>query len=151
MTTDPQQASDAALYAEPIAALVAAYGEVPPLWAFSPRVHPMDIHWRMGAGEDYQYLFAAWFDGLHWSHDERVAYVKRWDPPFSWLEHVAVLLWREDFRDSDREPDDEHFRIMSDLGLGTREDWTRCFEVLPEEYPLADDVSSRWLDGPRLL
>jgi hypothetical protein len=145
MTTDPSSASDADLYGPRIAALVAEHGEVPPPWAYYPRVHPLDIHWRMGGGEDYKYLFAAWTLSLPWSPDEKVSYVRRWDPPFSWLDWVAWYLWPADFTDDDAAPSDEHFERMRKLGFGSRADWERCFDIEPDAYPLADDVSSRWL------
>ncbi|MBL8740775.1 MAG: hypothetical protein JNK04_06770 [Myxococcales bacterium] len=98
----------------------------------------------MGGGEDHKYLFNAWAEGLAWSFDERVAYLRRWDPPFSWLEDAACFLWPEDFLDPLTEPTDEHFSRMNELGFGSRSDWARCFDVLPEDYPVAGDVSRTW-------
>jgi len=46
--------------ADRIAELVAEHGSVPPPWAAFPRVHPMDIGWRMGAGEDHIGLLHQW-------------------------------------------------------------------------------------------
>ncbi|HET7543899.1 MAG TPA: hypothetical protein VFK05_28705 [Polyangiaceae bacterium] len=122
------------------------HGEVPPPWAYYPRVHPFDIHWRMGAGEDYRYLFAAWARSRQWSSAERVAYITRWDPPFSWLHWVAKFLWPEDFPRGAEQPSDEHFARMEGVGFGSRADWNRCGEVDPDAYPLPDDTSSRWLE-----
>ena len=48
--------SDEELYGPKIAELVERYGEVPPLWAYFPRVHPVDMCWREGAGESYKAL-----------------------------------------------------------------------------------------------
>jgi hypothetical protein len=133
-------------YAARIAKVVEKLGEVPPLWAAYPRVHPMDIHWRMGAGEDYRYLFSEWVASRPWSPEERVAFVRRWHPPFSWLDWVASFLWPEDFSGDVYEASADHFARMEALGLGSRADWSRCFEVDPEAYPLPDDVSKGWLD-----
>jgi hypothetical protein len=133
-------------YAPQIAALVAEYGEVPPLWAYYPRVHPYDICWRMGGGEDFRYLFFTWAGARSWSPAERVEYVRRWDPPYSWLEWVAQFLWPDDFSDDVLEPSEDHFARMEALGFGTEADWSRCHGVAPDKYPLDDDVSSRWIE-----
>ncbi len=151
MTSDSHSTADAEIYGPRIATFIAQYGEVPPLWAYAPRIHPMSIYWRMGTGEDHEYLFNAWAVGLTWSIDDRVAYLRRWNPPFSWLESVASFLWPEDFSDSQLEPTDEHFARMHELGFGSRFDWERCFDVKPEDYPLLDDVSSGWLETNALL
>jgi hypothetical protein len=137
--------SDEELYRKPIAELVARYGEVPPLWARYPRAHPIDIHWRMGGGEGYKYLFQCWESSRSWTVAERIAYVTRWDPPYSWLQWVAWFLWPEDFVDLEQEVTEEHWAQLNALGLGSREDWERCFDVEPDAYPLEDDTSSRWL------
>jgi len=139
--------SDEELYGSKIAELVERYGEVPPLWAYYPRIHPVDIHWRMGGGEDYKYLFSTWEKRRDWSIEDRIAYVQRWDPPFSWLEYVAWFLWPDDFDAHDVvEPSELHFARMEALGFGSRKDWERCFNIDPDKYPVADDTSSRWLD-----
>ncbi|HMF42069.1 MAG TPA: hypothetical protein VKQ32_15455 [Polyangia bacterium] len=139
---------DAEHYAPQIAALVAEHGEVPPPWAYYPRIHPYSIHWRMGGGEDYRYLFWTWAASRNWSLDDRIAYVRRWDPPFSWLDWVGEFLWPDAFSDDDEhEPSVDPFEEMEALGFGTRADWSRCSDVDPDKYPLADDVSSRWLES----
>lgn len=138
--------SDAERYAPEIAALVARFGEVPPLWARYPRTHPCHIAWRMGGGESYKYLFATWEAALAWGFDERLAYVRRWDPPFSWLESVAWFLWPGEFTDEGPELDDTHFERLASLGFGSFEDWSRCFRVGPDDYPLEDDRCSRWIE-----
>lgn len=125
--------------------LLARFGELPPLWAHSPRIHPMHIHWRMGEGESYRYAYADWAASLAWSPEQRIAYVRRWDPPYSWLSSVAAFLWPEDFADDD-EPSEDHFARMEALGFGTEADHRRCFAAGPDDYPLPDDVCARWLD-----
>lgn len=97
------------MYGPRIRALVAEHGEVPPPWAYYPRVHPFDIHWRM-------------------------------------LDWVADFLWPDDFSGDVDEPSEEHFARMEAFGFGSRSDWSRCSEVEPDAYPLADDTSSRWLE-----
>ena len=98
----------------------------------------------MGAGEDYKLLFLAWTGSKESTLEERIAYIRRWDPPFSWLDWVAWFLWPEDFSDETVEATDKHFDMMAELGFGSRADWARCFDVDPDVYPLDDDVSSRW-------
>lgn len=136
----------ASVYATRVAALVAEFGEVPPPWAYFPRIHPAHIHWRMGQGEGYLELFRVWAASLHWSFDDGVGYVRRWDPPSSWLDWVIRFLWPEDFTDDVLEPSDEHFARLETLGLGSHAQWVRCFEVGPDRYPLAEDRSSGWLE-----
>jgi hypothetical protein len=146
MSSPPATVSDAELYAPEIAKLIARFGEVPPLWARYPRVHPMHIHWRMGGGESYKYLFNAWEVSKEWNTAQRIAYMRRWDPPFSWLEWVAWFVWPEDFADGSYELLPEHFDRLAALGFGSREDWQRCYGADIDEYPLADDVSARWIE-----
>ena len=43
------------------------------------------------------------------------------------------------------EPDASHFEQLEAAGLGSRDDWLRCFDVDPDDYQLDDDVSARWL------
>jgi len=149
VTHEAQAESDEARYAAKIAVLVSKYGEVPPPWAYYPRVHPFDMHWRMGGGEDYLGLFSTWQGSLGWELEERTAYVRRWDPPFSWLDWVARFLWPDDLSEDVDEPSEEHFIQLAALGLGNREDWLRCSEVEPRGYPLDDDTCSRWLEDER--
>lgn len=138
--------TDEELYGPQIAALVSQFGEVPPPWAKYPRVHPCDIHWRMGSGEDYRYMFDTWDAASSWGEKDRAEFVRRWDPPYSWLEWVASFIWPADFGDEPTEPTDEHFARLAALGLGSKLDWQRCFEVEPDSYPLREDVSSRWIE-----
>lgn len=137
-------ADDLKLYRARIDELVAAHGEVPPLWAMFPRVHPLDIGWRMGAGEDYKYLLHAWTQTLDWGPDGRLAYARRWDPPPSWLQWVASFVWPDE-RDGYDVPDALFDRLQAE-GFGSKADWLRCFDVEPEAYPLAEDRSARWLE-----
>jgi len=144
--------TDAKLYGERIAALVARFSGVPPLWARYPRVHPLDIHWRMGGGEDYKCLFNVWVTAQRWNEDDRIAYLRRWDPPYSWLEWAAWFLWPEDFVDVESEVSAERWSQLDALGFGSQRDWRRCFDVDPDEYPCADDVSTGWLkDGAGMI
>lgn len=149
MTPKTQAELDDEFYAPTNARLVAKHGEVPPPWAYYPRVHPFDIHWRMGGGEGYLLLFSSWLRSVGWQFEQRAAYVRRWDAPYSWLDWVASFLWPDDFSDDVWEPSEMHFTQMESLGLGTREDWSRCSAVEPEAYPLEDDISSRWLENER--
>lgn len=140
MSTPTLQAYEAA-----IADLVSKHGEVPPLWARWPRVHPSDGHWRMGSGEWYRDLFAAWKSSRGWSEAEWLEYFRRWDPPSSWLESVAWTLWPGDFFDQALDVTEERWAQLEQLGFGSFADWERCFNVAPEDYPLPDDTCSAWL------
>jgi hypothetical protein len=146
MTSSTGPNPDSERYASRIGKLVERFGEVPPPWACYPRVHPYDIHWRMGGGEDYCCLFSTWASSRAWSPEDRIAYVRRWHPPFSWLEWVAWFLWPEDAPEDGGEPSDDHFAKMEASGLGSRADLSRCFDVEPDSYPLPEDVSSGWLE-----
>lgn len=135
-------------YTDEIAKLIERHGNVPPLWAMFPATHPCEIGWRMGGGEAYKHLFIEWWDTVDWDVSARLAYMKSWDPPYSWLEWVAWMVWESDYEDTDIEVKSEHFEQMEAAGLGSRADWTRTFEVDPEDYPVEGDTSSRWLAAP---
>jgi hypothetical protein len=144
--TAAREPSVPGLYASRIARIAARFGEVPPLWAWYPRVHPYDIHWRMGGGEDYRYLFWAWVDSRVWTTQDRIAFIRRWSPPPSWLEWSAWFLWPDEFSDEIGEVSEEQFARLEALGLGSQRDCIRCMDVDADSYPLPDDVSQRWLE-----
>jgi hypothetical protein len=131
-------------YSSKIQKLVDEHGSLPPPWAAYPRVHPMDICWRMGGGEGYKFMFDEWDAPSAWSVAQRVAYIRQWDPPFSWLEWVAFFVWREEYDGGEYAVHEEHFARLADLGFGSLADWRRSFEVDPEAYPVEGDVSRAW-------
>jgi len=57
--------------------------ELPPPWIKYPGIHPFDMFWRMGKGEDYIGEFARYFDEL--SDRDRKIYMLCHPQPFEWL------------------------------------------------------------------
>jgi hypothetical protein len=132
------------LHQERLSALLRQHGSVPPPWAYAPRTHPYDIGWRMGGGEGHIVLFNEWASSRSWSFEERVAYIRRWDPPHSWLEWVAWFLWPEAYDDTSLDVSDAHFRQIKALGFGSKAQWRRAFNTDPDGYPCSSDTSSSW-------
>lgn len=129
---------------EEIERLLQEHGSVPPLWAYLRRTHPLDIGWRMGPGESYKDLFREWQASLSWSFEQRVAYLRRWDPPYSWLQNVAFFLWPEVYGEAELEVRGAHFCELERLGFGSKTLWKKAFNIGSERYPRSFDTSSTW-------
>lgn len=55
-----------------------------PQWIAYPNIHPLDMFWRMGEGEDYVMKFAQWFYNL--SKEAQKEYNNYFLPPKEWKE-----------------------------------------------------------------
>ena len=53
-----------------------------PQWLAYPDVHPYDIFWRMGTGEDYIMKYGEWFYSI--SEDAQKEYKRYFKPPKDW-------------------------------------------------------------------
>ena len=78
---------------DPLAQLTPADKPMLPLWLKFPNIPAYSIGWRMGAGEDYRYAWAEWYDAL--ADEERRRYQERYPAPEEW----------EGFYDPDEEED----------------------------------------------
>lgn len=58
-----------------------------PQWIAYPGVHPYDMFWRMGTGEDYIMRYAAWWTRL--STEAREEYRRYFPAPEEWKENRA--------------------------------------------------------------
>ena len=118
------------------ARLTEQYGAVPPPWSMFPDEHPYSICWRMGAGESYIIVWGHWWKRVPWSHEERIAYFRKWPPPPRFLECLANYLWDLKTWESKGEFDyTPYFNELERLGFGSRSEYERDLE------------DPRWYDG----
>lgn len=60
-----------------------------PQWITYPNIHPYDMFWRMGGGEDYVMKLAQWFYGL--SKEAQIEYESYFTPPKEWREQEDMM------------------------------------------------------------
>lgn len=83
---------------------VSDYGEIPPPWVFRERGHPLQIGWRMGAGETFLMVYWEWWEEENKSEKEMLDYFKKYDPPPRWLGWVCEIIWNPEL-DSEEDGD----------------------------------------------
>jgi hypothetical protein len=96
-------------------------GDLAPPWERFPTYERYTIGWRMGAGEDWLCLWAAFLDGLAPDYDTRLAYLRRHPPsPVSWADAVHRVLHPgspHPEREGDEEADADQRAVLLRAGL----------------------------------
>jgi len=99
---------------------VAVWGEVRPPYLAFPDIDPLDIGWRMGAGEWHIMVWSHWWDSSHPNEAGRLGYFRRHPPPAAWTFWVAAAIWPEQAEDIDDEDDiGPAVRRLAEHGIGS--------------------------------
>jgi hypothetical protein len=107
--------------------LVTQYGMVPPPWVVYQE-HPYSICWRMGGGETHLMVWREWWPQQAFTEDQKIAYFRRWPPPYCWLPLLIEAIWQVDTFAEDDEVTEElalYFGRTSALGFGGQADYER--------------------------
>ncbi|MCS6864852.1 MAG: hypothetical protein RMJ56_09570 [Gemmataceae bacterium] len=111
---------------EEVATLVTKHGTVPPPWMAFPE-HPYSLCWRMGGGEAYLELWWAWWKQQQFTEEQKVAYFRRWPPPYCWLEFLIEAVWGIDTC-AEKDNLGPYFERTAALGFGSQQDYERDLE-----------------------
>ncbi|BDD08084.1 hypothetical protein FUAX_05160 [Fulvitalea axinellae] len=98
--------------------LIDKYGDVPPPWIYEPEASPYSIGWRMGGGEGHISILGEWLDQKKPSFDERVEYLKKYDPPGRWYFWAIRFLWEVNLYETDDEQFLPYLKKLNKLGFG---------------------------------
>lgn len=119
--TSPRAPGQTSPDADPyVARELAAHGFVRPPWLYDEDEHPLSAAWRMGGGESQVMAFGRWWRGLGPGEEERVAWVRRWEPPALWWPWAAGLIWPELRGESDRMT---AVARLAAIGIGSVGEW----------------------------
>lgn len=121
-----------------IASYVEKHGAVPPPWIAFPDTHPYHHTWRNGAGECFLEVFRHWWQTQDMDEEQRIAYFRKWPPPPRWLACVIGAVWKIDPMDDEDEEEAAcapYFARLEALGFGSKADYQRDLDSLPEDNP----------------
>ncbi|RYZ43576.1 MAG: hypothetical protein EOO72_06795 [Myxococcaceae bacterium] len=136
MTSQPPPEGDPAteLQNRYIAGELATHGFVRPPWQYRADEGPTSMCWRMGGGESHRWAFVDWWESLALNEPERIAWVRRWEPPVLWWAWAAGLIWPEleqkayGEADEDTEEDGVDWGLvlverLAAIGIGSVSEW----------------------------
>ena len=143
-------------YDEEINALVAQHGAVPPPYVAFPDTHPMEICWRMGAGESHMMVFSFWSAKARMNEAQWIEYFRKFPPPPLWLTWMICCVW--DLEDEDpgaEEPSLDpfeydywvYFRRTAALGFGTEWDCKHAWEEWDDNIDNGEEKEVMQEDG----
>ena len=102
--------------------LISKYGTVPPPWTIFDE-HPYSICWRMGYGESHLEVWWKWWSEQNLPEDEKIAYFRKYSPPYCWLKFLIEAIW---VIDSFTEKNLSLYFIRTDeLGFGNQQDYEK--------------------------
>lgn len=125
-----------------ITELVAQHGTVPPPYIKHPDVHPLEIFWRMGAGEGYIMVFGDWWERqmAEMNETQRIEYFRQFPPPPVWLTWMIDLLWApvdDEEVQLELDPNEadysSYFARTEALGLGSEVECKRAWDLFNKE------------------
>lgn len=108
---------------EAIDRLVAEYGTVPPPWVLFHE-HPYSLCWRMGDGESHLMLWSQWWQRQAFTEEQKIAYFRRWPPPYCWLAFLIEAVWGVDPSEAEDNLGPYFDRTVA-LGFGGQQEYER--------------------------
>jgi len=81
----------------------------------------------MGAGQGHLMIWHEWWAECELSTDSRIAYFRKWPPPYCWLPFLIGAVWGADIYDHESDDKTNYFELTEQLGFGSNADYEKDF------------------------